>query len=53
MCCLKKFLPYILYEKYIYILASEMANPGKQHSASCVGALSFLVYDRVNDVFAI
>ena len=25
----KKLLPYILFQKYIYILASEMASPGK------------------------
>jgi len=34
-------LPYILFEKYIYILALEMASPGNQHCASCIGALSF------------
>jgi len=26
-----KLLPYILFEKYIYILALEMASPGNQH----------------------
>jgi len=30
-------LPYILLQKYIYILASEMASPGNQHRASCIG----------------
>jgi len=40
-CCLAKLLPYILFEKYIYILALEMARPGNQHCASCVGTLSF------------
>jgi len=33
--------PYILFEKYIYILALEMASPGNQHCANCIGALSF------------
>jgi len=27
-CCLVKMLPYIIFEKYIYILALEMASPG-------------------------
>jgi len=27
--------------KYIYILALEMASPGNQHCANCIGALSF------------
>ena len=36
-----KLLPYILLEKYIYILALEMASPGNQHCANCIGALSF------------
>ena len=26
-CCLIKLLPFILFEKYIYILALEMASP--------------------------
>jgi len=26
-----KLLPYILFEKYIYILALEMASPGNQY----------------------
>jgi len=30
-----------LFEKYIHILALEMASPGNQHSANCIGALSF------------
>jgi len=30
---------YILFEKYIYILALEMARPGNQHCANCVGTL--------------
>ena len=32
---------YILFEKYIYILALEMASPGNQHCANCIGTLSF------------
>ena len=39
--CLIKLLPYILFEKYIYILALEMASPGNQHCDSCIGTLSF------------
>jgi len=34
---------YILFEKYIYILALEMACPGNQHSANCIGTLLFLI----------
>jgi len=37
-----KLLPYILFEKYIYILALEMASPGNQHCASRIG--SFFPY---------
>ena len=40
-CCLMKLLPYILSEKYIHILALEMASPGNRHCANCIGALSF------------
>jgi len=40
-CCLIKLLPYILFEKYIYILVLEMACPGNRHRASCIGTLSF------------
>ena len=39
--CLIKLLPYILFEKYIYTSALEMASPGNQQRANCVGALSF------------
>jgi len=28
-------------EKYIIILALEMASPGNQHCASCIGTLAF------------
>jgi len=34
-----KLLTYILFEKYIYILALEMASTWNQHGASCVGTL--------------
>jgi len=34
-------LPCILFEKYIHILALEMASPGNQQCASCIGTLSF------------
>jgi len=34
-------LPYISREKYIYILALEMASAGTQHCASCIGTLAF------------
>ena len=40
-CCLAKLLPYILFEKYIYILALEIASPENQHSANCIGTLSY------------
>jgi len=38
-----KSLPYILFEKYINILALKMSSPRSQHCASCVGTLSFPV----------
>jgi len=44
-CSLIKLLLYILFEKYIYILTLEMANPGNQHCASCIGTLSFPIRD--------
>jgi len=31
-----KLLPYILFAKYIYILALKMASPGNQHCARCM-----------------
>jgi len=40
-CCLTKLRPYILFEKYINILALEMASPENRHCASCIGTLSF------------
>ena len=36
-----KLLPNILFQKYIYILALEMASPVNQHCANCIGTLSF------------
>jgi len=36
-----RLLPYILFEKYIYISALEMASSGNQHCAKCIGTLSF------------
>jgi len=40
-CCVIKLLPYIILEKYVYILALEMASRGNQHCANGVGTLSF------------
>jgi len=40
-CCLIKLLPYVLSEKYTSILALEMASPGNQNCANCIGTLSF------------
>ena len=36
--CLIKLLPCILFDKYINILALEMASPGNQHCANCIGS---------------
>jgi len=33
-----------LLEKYMYILALEMASRGNQHCASCIGTLSFPIW---------
>jgi len=33
--------PYILLEKYIYVLALEMASAGNRHRANCIDTLSF------------
>jgi len=35
---------YFLFEKYIYILALEMASAGNRHCASCIGTLSFPIF---------
>jgi len=40
-------LPYILFEKDMYILALEMASPENQHCANCIGALSFPIQGAV------
>jgi len=45
-CCLIKLLPYIFFEKYMDILALEMASPGNRHCANCIGALSFPISVR-------
>ena len=38
---------FFLCEKYINILAFEMASPGNRHCADCIGALSFpIVYSE-------
>ena len=42
-CCLIKLHLFILYDKYVYILGLEMASPGSQHCANCIGTLSFPV----------
>jgi len=39
-CYLIKLLLYILLDKYINILALEMASPGNQQCSNCIGALS-------------
>jgi len=38
-----KLLPYILFEKYVYILSLEMASAGNRHCANCIGALMFRI----------
>jgi len=38
---LEKIASVYIIEQYIYILASEMASPGNQHCANCIGTLSF------------
>ena len=40
-CCLIKLLPYILFEKYINILALEITSPGNRHCANSIGTLLF------------
>jgi len=42
-CSFIKLLKYILFEKYINILALEMDSRGSRHCASCIGTLSFLM----------
>jgi len=36
-----KLLLHVLFEKYIYTLAPEMASPGNWHCANCIGSLLF------------
>jgi len=45
-----KCLPYILFENYICILVSEMARPGNQHCANCIGTLSFTMSQTLTSV---
>jgi len=40
--------PYILFEKYIYILTPEMARQENQYCANCIGTLSFPVSGAVS-----
>jgi len=40
-------LPYILFEKDMYILALGMASPENQHCANCISALSFPIQGAV------
>jgi len=43
-CCLIKLFPYILFEKCMYILAVEMANPGLyRHTTKSVVCRSCVV----------
>jgi len=42
-----KLLPYVLFEKYIYIIALQMASPGNQHCANCIGTLAFPILKHV------
>ena len=35
------------FEKYVNILALEMASPVNQHCANCIGALSFPIVSRL------
>jgi len=50
-CCLIKLLSYILFEKYIHILALKMASPANRHCANCIDALSFPIGGRVVTLF--
>ena len=46
-CCLTKLLLYIFVQKYIQLLALEIASPGNQHCANCIGTLSFPISSHV------
>jgi len=54
-CCLIKLLPYILYEKYIYILALELASPGNRHCAIVVSAhlQNMIIINNNNNIIII
>ena len=41
-----KLLPYILFEKYINILTSEMASPRNRHCANCIAHFRSLFGNR-------
>ena len=47
-----QLLPYILFEKSICILSLEMASPGNQHCASCIGTLSFPIQSATGIITA-
>ena len=50
---LVKLLPYTIFDKYIYnYLALEMASPGNQHRANCIGTLSFLMKEETKKLTA-
>jgi len=40
---------YVLFGKYINILAFEMASPGNRHCANCIGTLPFPLKPRVRE----
>jgi len=42
-------LPYILFEKYIDILALETVSPVNRHCVNCIGALSFRTVQETGD----
>jgi len=51
-CCSIKLLLYIFFEKYVNILALEMASPVNQHCANCIVSYSESLatgFDRVQD----
>jgi len=53
-CCLIKLLLYILFEKYIYILALKMASPGNQHrpTVSIMSALTY-PFSKKHETFSV
>ena len=38
---------YFIWKKYIYTLAFDIASPGNQHCANCIGTLSFAIVGSV------